>query len=146
MVLTFCLSLSLPWLSSAADMITTLRSRTSNDYRDVNRTVDNVEQELTEQTIELNQLRQKLKMLRSTSGEQIKLLESLQNDLSKTQENLMSANVSLTACRNELKESRASLQTLKNQIKNLKHKQEVTRRQRDTWAALCGLVLVASVR
>lgn len=105
-----------------------------------------LKQELTEQTIELNQLRQKLKMLRSTSREQIKLLESLQNDLSKTQENLMSSNVSLTACRNELKESRASLQTLKNQIKNLKHKQEVTRRQRDTWAALCGLVLVASVR
>lgn len=146
MVLTFCLSLSLPWLSSAADMITTSEAGPRTTIVMSTEQWTTLKQELTEQTIELNQLRQKLKMLRSTSGEQIKLLESLQNDLSKTQENLMSAKVSLTACRNELKESRASLQTLKNQIKNLKHKQEVTRRQRDTWAALCGLVLVASVR
>lgn len=141
MVLTFCLSLSLPWLSSAADMITTSEAGPRTTIVMSTEQWTTLKQELTEQTIELNQLRQKLKMLRSTSGEQIKLLESLQNDLSKTQENLMSANVSLTACRNELKESRASLQTLKNQINNLKHKQEVTRRQRDVYATLFALSL-----
>ena len=100
-----------------------------------------LKQELTEQNLELAQLRQKLKMLRSTSSEQMKLLESLQNELNETQKNLTNASTSLTECQNALKESRASLQTLKKQIRVMEHKQTVIRRQRDIYATLFALSL-----
>lgn len=100
-----------------------------------------LKQELTEQNLELAQLRQKLKMLRSTSDEQMKLLESLQNELNETQKNLTTASTSLTECQNALKESRASLETLKQEIKQIEHKQTVLRRQRDVWAAIAALSL-----
>lgn len=100
-----------------------------------------LKQELTEQNLELAQLRQKLKMLRSTSSEQIKLLESLQNELNETQKNLTNASTSLTECQNALKESRESLQTLKKQIRVMEHKQTVLRRQRDIYAGLLALSL-----
>ena len=100
-----------------------------------------LKQELTEQNMELEQLRQKLKMLRSTSSEQMKLLESLQNELNETQKNLTTASTSLTECQNALKESRESLQILKKEIKTLEHKQTVIRRQRDVWAAIAALSL-----
>ena len=100
-----------------------------------------LKQELTEQNLELEQLRQKLKMLKSTSSEQMKLLESLQNELDETQKNLTTASASLTECQNALKESRESLQTLKAQIKQMEHKQTVMRRQRDVWAAIAALSL-----
>lgn len=89
---------------------------------------------LTEQNMELEQLRQKLKMLRSTSSEQMKLLENLQNELNATQKNLTNASISLTECRNELEKSKASLETLKVQIQAMEHKQVVMRRQRDAYA------------
>ena len=141
MVLTFCLSLSLPWLSSAADMITTSEAGPRTTIVMSAEQWTTLKQELTEQTIELNQLRQKLKMLRSTSSEQMKLLENLQNELNATQKNLTNASISLTECQNALKESRESLQTLKVQIKQMEHKQTVTRRQRDVWAAIAALSL-----
>lgn len=100
-----------------------------------------LKQELTEQNLELAQLRQKLKMLRSTSSEQMKLLENLQNELNETQKNLTNASVSLTECRNELEKSKASLETLKQEIKQMEHKQVVLRRQRDVWAAIAALSL-----
>lgn len=100
-----------------------------------------LKQELTEQNLELAQLRQKLKMLRSTSSEQMKLLESLQNELNETQKNLTNASTSLTECQNALKESRESLQTLKKQIRVMEHKQMVLRRQRDIYAGLLALSL-----
>ena len=100
-----------------------------------------LKQELTEQNLELAQLRQKLKMLRSTSSEQMKLLESLQTELNETQKNLTNASTSLTECQNALKESRASLQTLKKQIRVMEHKQTVVRRQRDIYAGLLALSL-----
>lgn len=100
-----------------------------------------LKQELTEQNLELEQLRQKLKMLKSTSSEQMKLLENLQNELNATQKNLTNASVSLTECQNALKESRESLQTLKVQIQAMEHKQVVLRRQRDVWAAIAALSL-----
>lgn len=78
-------------------------------------------------------------MLRSTSSEQMKLLENLQNELNATQKNLTNASVSLTECQNALKESRESLQTLKKQIKQMEHKQTVMRRQRDVYATLFAL-------
>jgi len=100
-----------------------------------------LKQELTEQENDLTQLRQKLKMLRSTSSEQMQLLENLQTELNATQKNLTNASVSLTECQNALKESRESLQTLKVQIQAMEHKQVVLRRQRDVWAAIAALSL-----
>lgn len=100
-----------------------------------------LKQELIEQENDLTQLRQKLKMLKSTSSEQMKLLESLQNELNATRQNLTNANASLTECRNELEKSKASLETLKVQIKAMEHKQVVLRRQRDVWAAIAALSL-----
>ena len=141
MVLTFCLSLSLPWLSSAVDMITTSEAGPRTTIVMSTEQWTTLKQELTEQTIELNQLRQKLKMLKSTSSEQMKLLENLQNELNAAQKNLTNASVSLTECQNALKESRESLQTLKVQIKQMEHKQTVLRRQRDVWAAIAALSL-----
>ena len=141
MVLTFCLSLSLPWLSSAADMITTSEAGPRTTIVMSTEQWTTLKQELTEQTIELNQLRQKLKMLKSTSSEQMQLLENLQSELNATQKNLTNASVSLTECQNALKESRESLQTLKVQIKQMEHKQVVLRRQRDVWAAIAALSL-----
>ncbi|WP_329756724.1 hypothetical protein [Allisonella histaminiformans] len=75
-----------------------------------------LKQELTEQENDLSLLKLKLKRLKSTSSEQMKLLEILQNELDETQKNLTTASISLTECQNALKESRESLQTLKAQI------------------------------
>lgn len=100
-----------------------------------------LKQELTEQNLELEQLRQKLKMLKSISSEQMQLLENLQSELNATRQSLMNANVSLTECRNELEKSKASLETLKQEIKQMEHKQVVLRRQRDVWAAIAALSL-----
>lgn len=100
-----------------------------------------LKQELIEQENDLTQLRQKLKMLRSTSSEQMQLLENLQSELNATRQSLMNVNVSLTECRNELEKSKASLETLKAQIKAMEHKQVVLRRQRDVWAAIAALSL-----
>jgi len=104
-----------------------------------------LKQELTEQNLELAQLRQKLKMLRSTSSEQMKLLESLQNELNETQKNLTTASISLTECQNALKESRESLQMLKVQIQAMEHKQVVLRRQRDVWATVAAISVGAVI-
>ncbi len=141
MVLTFCLSLSLPWLSSAADMITTSEAGPRTTIVMSTEQWTTLKQELTEQENDLSLLRQKLKMLSSTSSEQMKLLESLQNELNETQKNLTNASTSLTECQNALKESRESLQTLKKQIRVMEHKQMVLRRQRDIYAGLLALSL-----
>ena len=104
-----------------------------------------LKQELIEQENDLTQLRQKLKMLRSTSSEQMQLLENLQNELNETQKNLTTASTSLTECQNALKESRASLETLKQEIKQIEHKQTVLRRQRDVYATLFALSVGAVI-
>ena len=104
-----------------------------------------LKQELIEQENDLTQLRQKLKMLRSTSSEQMQLLENLQNELNETQKNLTTASTSLTECQNALKESRASLETLKQEIKQIEHKQTVLRRQRDVYATLLALSVGAVI-
>ena len=98
-----------------------------------------LKQDLLEQENDLIQLKQKLKLLKSTSSEQLQLLENLQSELNATRQNLMNANISLTECRNELEKSKASLETLKVQIKAMEHKQVVMRRQRDAYAL--GFVL-----
>lgn len=100
-----------------------------------------LKQELIEQENDLTQLRQKLKMLKSTSSEQMKLLENLQSELNATRQGLMNASISLIECKNELEKSKASLETLKQEIKQMEHKQVVLRRQRDVWAAIAALSL-----
>ena len=92
--------------------------------------------EFTAQSLELNQLRQKLIMLKMGSGEQMKQLEKLQKELEETQVLLTNANQSLNDVKNDLTESRTSLEELKNKIKNMEHKRAVIRRQRDIYAGL----------
>lgn len=92
--------------------------------------------EFTAQSLELNQLRQKLIMLKMDSGEQMKQLSKLQKELEETQISLTNANQSLNDVRDDLTESRTSLEELKNKIKKMEHKQAVIRRQRDLYAGL----------
>lgn len=88
------------------------------------------------QNLELNQLRQKLIMLKMDSGEQMQQLEKLQKELEEMQISLTNANQSLNDVKKDLSESRTSLEELKNKIKNMEHKQAVIRRQRDIYAGL----------
>lgn len=92
--------------------------------------------EFTAQSLELNQLRQKLIILKMGSGEQMKQLEKLQKELEETQVLLTNANQSLNDVKNDLTESRTSLEELKNKIKNMEHKRAVIRRQRDIYEGL----------
>ena len=92
--------------------------------------------EFTVQNLELNQLRQKLIMLKMGSGEQMKQLEKLQKELEETQVSLTNANQSLNDVKNDLIESRTLLEELKNKIKKMEHKQAVVRKQRDIYAGL----------
>ena len=64
----------------------------------------------------------------------MQLLENLQSELNATRQNLTNANASLIECRNELEKLKASLETLKVQIKAMEHKQVVMRRQRVAYA------------
>lgn len=88
------------------------------------------------QSLELNQLKQKLNMLKLDSGEQMKQLEKLQKELEETQVSLTIANQLLNDVKNDLTESRTSLEELKNKIKKIEHKQAVIRKQRDIYAGL----------
>ena len=97
---------------------------------------DELKTESAAQNLELNQLRQKLIMLKMGSGEQMKQLEKLQKELEETQVLLTNANQSLNDVKNDLTESRTSLEELKNKIKNMEHKRAVIRRQRDIYAGL----------
>lgn len=97
------------------------------------------------QNLELNQLRQKLIMLKMDSGEQMILLEKLQKELEETQVSLTNANQSLNDVKNDLTESRTSLEELKNKIKKIEHKQAVIRRQRDIYAGLFVITVGAAI-
>lgn len=101
--------------------------------------------EFTAQSLELNQLRQKLIMLKMDSGEQMKQLEKLQKELEETQVLLTIANQSLNDVKNDLTESRTSLEELKNKIKKIEHKQAVIRRQRDIYAGLFVITVGAVI-
>lgn len=101
--------------------------------------------EFTAQSLELNQLRQKLIMLKMGSGEQMKQLEKLQKELEETQVSLTNANQSLNDVKNDLTESRTSLEELKNKIKKIEHKQAVIRRQRDIYAGLFVITVGAAI-
>lgn len=101
--------------------------------------------EFTAQSLELNQLRQKLIMLKMDSGEQMKQLEKLQKELEETQISLTNANQSLNDVRNDLTESRTLLEELKNKIRKIEHKQAVIRRQRDIYAGLFVITVGAAI-
>ena len=101
--------------------------------------------EFTAQSLELNQLRQKLIMLKMDSGEQMKQLEKLQKELEETQVLLTIPNQSLNDVKNDLTESRTSLEELKNKIKKIEHKQAVIRRQRDIYAGLFVITVGAVI-
>lgn len=97
------------------------------------------------QNLELNQLKQKLIMLKMDSSEQMKQLEKLQKELEETQVLLTNANQSLNDVKNDLIESRTSLEELKNKIKKIEHKQAVIRRQRDIYAGLFVITVGAVI-
>ena len=97
------------------------------------------------QNLELNQLRQKLIMLKMDSGEQMQQLEKLQKELEETQISLTNANQSLNGVKNALSESRTSLEELKKEIKKMEHKQAVIRRQRDLYAGLFVITMGAAI-
>ena len=106
---------------------------------------DELKTESAAQNLELNQLRQKLIMLKMDSGEQMQQLEKLQKELEETQVSLTNANQSLNDVRNDLSESRTSLEELKNKIRKMEHKQAVVRRQRDIYAGLFVITVGAAV-
>lgn len=97
------------------------------------------------QSLELNQLKQKLIMLKLDSREQMKQLEKLQKELKETQISLTNANQSLNGVKKDLSESRTLLEGLKNKIKKLEHKQAVIRRQRDIYAGLFVITVGAVI-
>lgn len=101
--------------------------------------------EFTAQSLELNQLRQKLIMLKMDSSEQMKQLEKLQKELEETQVLLTNANQSLNDVKNDLTESKTSLEKLKNKIKKMEHKQAVIRRQRYIYAGLFVITVGAAI-
>lgn len=106
---------------------------------------DELKTEFTAQSLELNQLRQKLIMLKMDSGEQMKQLEKLQKELEETQISLTNANQSLNDVRNDLTESRTLLEELKKKIRKIEHKQAVIRRQRDIYAGLFVITVGAAI-
>lgn len=137
-VITVCLLL---WLSSccvqvSADGGTTNQAEQKQTIMISMTDWNELKTEFTAQSLELNQLRQKLIMLKMDSGEQMKQLSKLQKELEETQISLTNANQSLNDVRNDLTESRTSLEELKNKIKKMEHKQAVIRRQRDLYAGL----------
>lgn len=97
------------------------------------------------QNLELNQLRQKLIMLKMGSGEQMKQLEKLQKELERTEKSLMNATISLTEVKKELQESRLLLEELKEEIKNVEHKLTVARRQRGIYAGLFTITVGTAI-
>ena len=106
---------------------------------------DELKTESAAQNLELNQLRQKLIMLKMDSGEQMQQLEKLQKELEETQVLLTNANQLLNNVKKDLSESRTSLEELKNKIKNMEHKQAVIRRQRDIYAGLFVITVGAAI-
>lgn len=103
---------------------------------------------ISRQYSRLEMLQQKLTQLKNNSGEASKELTESQNELSKlrseltaTQKSLENAKISLTQAEETLQRQEESLQTLTKEIKSMEHKQTVTRRQRDVWAAIAALSL-----
>lgn len=146
-IIAICLSL---WLSSCCVQVSAaggVMNRAESKQTIIISIADwnELKTEFTAQSLELNQLRQKLIMLKMDSGEQMKQLEKLQKELEETRISLTNANQSLNDVKNDLTESRTSLEELKNKIKNMEHKRAVIRRQRDIYAGLFVITVGAAI-
>lgn len=111
---------------------------------------ERLKQIIRELQTELNQQEQKLTLLQQNSAEASselikaqKELNEQKNELEKTRELLKSAKMDLNEAENSLAKQKTSLMQLTSQIKQMEHKQTVTRRQRDVWAGLFGATLVS---
>lgn len=137
-IIAICLSLWLPFccVQVSADGGITNQAEPKQTITVSMMDWNELKTEFKAQSLELNQLRQKLIMLKMDSGEQMKRLEKLQRELEETQISLANANQTLNDVKNDLTESRTSLEELKNKIKKMEHKQAVIRRQRDLYAGL----------
>ena len=109
---------------------------------------ERLKQIIRELQTELNQQEQKLTLLQQNSAEASselikaqKELNEQKNELEKTRELLKSAKMDLNEAENSLAKQKTSLMQLTSQIKQMEHKQTVTRRQRDVWAAIAALSL-----
>ena len=109
---------------------------------------ERLKQIIRELQTELNQQEQKLTLLQKNSAEASselikaqKELNEQKNELEKTRELLKSAKMDLNEAENSLAKQKTSLMQLTSQIKQMEHKQTVTRRQRDVWAAIAALSL-----
>lgn len=107
---------------------------------------------ISRQDSRLEMLQSKLNMLKSNSVSASSELTESQNELSKlrseltaTQKSLENAKISLTQAEETLKKQEASLNLLTRQFNEMEHKQTVTRRQRDVWAAIAALSVGAVI-
>ena len=103
-----------------------------------------------EERLEL--LQTKLSVLEMSSTEQEKelteVLSQLQkskNQLAETQKSLESANVSLEKARLIISEQEKSLMQLEKAVKDLEHRTQLAKRQRNAWAALSGGLLLYGI-
>lgn len=147
MIIAICLSLE---LSSCCVQVSAAGGTTNQAEPKQTITIsmtdwNELKTEFTAQSLELNQLRQKLIMLKMGSGEQMKQLEKLQKELEETQISLTNANQLLNDVKKDLSESRTSLEELKNKIRKMEHKQAVIRRQRDIYAGLFVVTVGAAI-
>ena len=107
---------------------------------------------ISQQEMTLNLLEIKLENLQNTSTGQSQELTTLYNQLSdsrnqlqKTHEKLMIAEISLEKADETLKRQAESLETLTKQIKSMEHKMRVVKRQRNMWAVVAGIVTGAAI-
>lgn len=103
---------------------------------------------IAQQDSRLEQLNQKLNLLKSNSTEVSSELTAVQSELTsqkvellKTKKSLTIASNSLAQAEETLKKQKIYLDQLTSEIKSLEHKQKVLRRQRDVWAAVCGVAI-----
>ena len=102
---------------------------------------------ISQQEMTLATLEAKLEILNKESTGQSQELTTLYNQLSdsknqlqKTREKLMIAEISLEKADETLKRQAGSLEILTKQIKSMEHKMRVVKRQRNMWAVVAGIV------
>lgn len=113
---------------------------------------ERLKQIISRQDSRLTQLQQKLNMLKKNSTmeskeltESQKQLTKLRGELTLTQKSLTTATKSLKQAEETLQRQEISLNLLTKQIKQMEHKQNVLRRQRDVYAGLLALSVGAVI-
>lgn len=101
---------------------------------------------------DLTMLEIKLNELKKNSGIQSEALNELQNQLEEskkqlktTKESLTKVTRSLNEARNDLEKSKIYLEILKQEIKQMEHKERVIRRQRNAWAVVATVTVGAAI-